>query len=380
MKVSVMMITYNHEHYIAQAIESVLMQRVNFDYELVIGEDCSTDSTREIVVGYRDRYPDKIRLLLSDTNIGARRNVLRTHNACQGQYVAVLEGDDYWTDPLKLQKQVDLLGAHPEWSLCFHRVLVLYEDGSSNSRELGPEQRKEVYSLEDYLRTNLMQTGSIVFRRDALPTFPQWDYRMQIGDWALVILLAQRGDMGYIDEVMSVYRKHSGGIWSGQNEMAQIRQQLLTLGVINEHLKFHYREAIEARNSELCADIAGLLARQEIACASAHNHVSRPVTVLENSGVRDSLSSARQTQLLREFYTSLFFALHKTGKLSMVRDCLGYAIRYNPALLGNPGVWSIATEAILGQHVAGQLRRAARGLLQKNRGGAACTSGRQDSL
>jgi len=370
-KVSVTMITYNHERFIAEAIEGVLMQQTDFAVELVIGEDCSTDGTRAIVRRYGERYPERIRLLLPERNLGARTNALATLNACRGRYIAVCEGDDYWTDPTKLQKQVDLLEAHPEWSLNFHRVLVVYEDGSSSSRELGPEQRKEVYSLEDYLRTNLMQTASIVFRRDALVDFPEWYYRAQIGDWAMVTLLAQHGDMGYIDEVMSVYRKHIGGIWSGQNEMAQIRGQIRTLGLISEHLGFNYREAIETRNGELCGIVAELLARQEIANTSAHNHVSKPATVLDNSGVRDCLSVARQTQLLREFYVSLFFAFHQAGEPAKVRDCLGYAIRYNPALLGNLGVWSIATEAILGQHVASQFRRAARDLLLKDRVGTA---------
>lgn len=107
MKVSVLMITYNHEKFIAQAIDSILMQQVNFDYEIVIGEDCSTDGTRAIVIQYQKEYPDKIRLLLPEENLGMHKNFVQTFRACQGEYIALLEGDDYWTSPRKLQKQVD---------------------------------------------------------------------------------------------------------------------------------------------------------------------------------------------------------------------------------------------------------------------------------
>ena len=130
MKVSVHMITYNHEKFIAQAIESALMQQVDFDYEIVIGEDCSTDRTREIVVAYQQRHPDKIRLLLHEQNVGVSLNDIRVYRACRGEYVAWLEGDDYWTSPHKLQKQADFLDSHPACSACFHPVTVFFEDGS----------------------------------------------------------------------------------------------------------------------------------------------------------------------------------------------------------------------------------------------------------
>ena len=125
MKVSVLTITYNHEKYIAQAIESVLIQEVNFDYELVIGEDCSTDKTREIVIDYQRKYPHKIRLLLNEKNLGMHRNFAQTYHACRGQYIAVLEGDDFWTSPHKLQKQVDFLDNNPDFAICFHNMQVI---------------------------------------------------------------------------------------------------------------------------------------------------------------------------------------------------------------------------------------------------------------
>lgn len=113
------MITYNHAPYIAQAIEGVVQQKTTSPFELVIGEDCSTDGTREIVFEYQKKYPDIIRVITSDKNIGATRNGLRTVKACQGKYIAFCEGDDYWHHPHKLQKQVDYLESHPECGLVF---------------------------------------------------------------------------------------------------------------------------------------------------------------------------------------------------------------------------------------------------------------------
>ena len=109
MIVSVLMLTYNHERYIEQAINSVMMQQTDFDYELVIGEDCSTDNTRKIILNIYKNCPEKIKLIISDHNVGVHQNLARTLAACQGKYIAYLDGDDYWTSPNKLHKQVNIL-------------------------------------------------------------------------------------------------------------------------------------------------------------------------------------------------------------------------------------------------------------------------------
>ena len=120
--VSVCMTTYNHEAWLAQAIESVLAQRTSFGVELVVGEDCSTDRTAEICREYAAKYPDRIRLVTSPENVGWRANYRRTFEACRGKYVAYLDGDDWWCDPLKLQKQADLMEADPECGMCYTRA------------------------------------------------------------------------------------------------------------------------------------------------------------------------------------------------------------------------------------------------------------------
>ena len=126
---SVCLITYNHVKYIEQAIEGVMLQQVNFPWELIIADDCSTDGTREIVLRYQKKYPEIIKLILQEKNTGPTQNFMDLITYPSSKYIAYFEGDDYWTDPLKLQKQVDFLEANEDYSICFHEAMVLYEDG-----------------------------------------------------------------------------------------------------------------------------------------------------------------------------------------------------------------------------------------------------------
>lgn len=249
MKVSVLMTTYNHGRFIAQAIDSILIQKVNFDYEVVIGEDCSTDPTREIVIDFQKKYPDKIRLLLNERNLGGRKNLIQTFKACKGEYIAMVEGDDYWTSPHKLQKQVNFLDSHLECSMCFHSVKVLYEDGSRESWIFSPPEKKEIYTLEDLLEKNLMATCSTMFRNGLFGELPSWFYILPMGDWPLNILNAEHGKIGYINEVMGVYRIHSGGFWSARGVIEKLQKEIEAYRFINTHFNFVYNKFIRSRVS-----------------------------------------------------------------------------------------------------------------------------------
>ncbi len=138
MKLSVCVPTYNHEQYIGQMLDGAFMQQTNFEFEIVIGDDASTDATPDIIREYDAKRPGIIRAFLHSENQGpkeprefaGRNNVLQLLKACKGEYVAMCEGDDYWTDPLKLQKQVDFLDANPDFAVCHHNMEVIYEDGS----------------------------------------------------------------------------------------------------------------------------------------------------------------------------------------------------------------------------------------------------------
>jgi len=216
MKVSVLMITYNHEHFIAQALDSVLMQEVEFPYEIVVGEDCSTDATRSILLEYQKLYPDIIRLLLPEKNIGMIPNFINTFKACNGEYIALLEGDDYWISDQKLQKQIDFLESHPSCTICFNPTLVFYDDESA-SQHVFPAQAEGFYTIVDLLQDNFMHTCSVMCR-NIIKEFPPWFYDSVVGDYPLHLLNAGCGDIGCINEVMSAYRIHSSGVWSMQFE------------------------------------------------------------------------------------------------------------------------------------------------------------------
>ncbi len=251
-KVSVCMITYNHEKFITRAIESVLMQETDFDCELVIGEDCSTDRTRKIVMEYKKKYPDKIRLLLPEKNIGMISNFVQTLKACHGQYVALLEGDDYWTNPLKLQKQADFLDANPDFAICFHNAISMWESGERPPKLLCPDDLKEVSTLEDLIYANIIPTLTVMFRNKLFDIFPSWYSNLKYGDWPLHILNAQYGKIGYINETMAVYRIHQGGVASAAhtniNKYIENMEGLIQLyEVINIHFKYKYKKIIKKR-------------------------------------------------------------------------------------------------------------------------------------
>jgi glycosyltransferase involved in cell wall biosynthesis len=364
-KVSVAMITYNHERFIAQAIESVLMQETDFPVELVIGEDCSTDSTRAIVQEYAARYPDKIKALLHPHNLGpayspGKNNLVSVLKACTGKYVALLEGDDYWTDPRKLQKQVEFLDTHPSCALCFHKVLVVQDDKSSEPYVFEPKCLKETYTLKDYLGSDLLQTGSIMFRSSLVGDYPVWFYEVPIGDWGLVTLLAEHGDLGYIDELMGVYRMYAGGLWSATRRAVQLQWKIHTLATINVHLRFRYDDTIRARMSRYYRELRQIPGVEETAEVAKHAEVDRPAKILQRWEAADPLPKPFKDQLLGQEYGHLFFYYYGIRAFAQVRRCLAYMIRYDASWLRNRDVWAISAEAFLGLGLTDRLRSAAR--------------------
>ncbi len=250
-KLSVSITTYNHAPYIAQAVQGALNQRVNFDYEIVIGEDRSTDQTREIVIGLRDAHPERIRLLLHEKNLGrwGKFNFVETQKACQGEYIALLDGDDYWTDPGKLQKQVDFLDRHPECAFCFHDVTMIHNDGSP-AIENYFNINKDILTIEDLLERNFIFTCSVVFRRGLFGEFPEWFYSSMMGDWALHIMNAQYGKVGYLDEVMAVYRVHQGGFWTALNLVEQAKDSVHILDHLVDYLDDKYKRKTQGARAK----------------------------------------------------------------------------------------------------------------------------------
>jgi glycosyltransferase involved in cell wall biosynthesis len=261
MKLSVMIITYNHERFIAQAIESVLAQQVKFEFEIVIGEDCSTDGTRAIIMDFHRRYPGRISPLLRDQNIGGTRNMEATLAACRGQYLAMIEGDDYWTREDKLQKQVDFLDAHPDHAICCHRVQILDELGIGRA-SVFPSRGAGSYTIEDLLRENFVVTCATLLRRDLFGPLPACFLKMKVGDWPRVALAARHGKIALLDEVMAAYRVHSGGIFSSLSPPSQFLETTRMLAVLDKYLGYQYTRPIRRTLAELYFELA-CYARQD---------------------------------------------------------------------------------------------------------------------
>jgi glycosyltransferase involved in cell wall biosynthesis len=285
MKLSVAMITYNHEHFIGQAIESVLAQRVNFDYAIVIGEDCSTDGTRAVITDFQRRYPDRIVSLLRERNVGAMRNFAETIGACRGQYLAFLEGDDYWTSTDKLQKQVDFLDAHPDRSICCHRVRFLYETGSETfdiKFDVFPPRPAGPYTIEDILKGNFVMTCSTVLRRELVSRFPKWFFRMKLGDWPLCAMVARHGKIELMDEVMAAYRVHPGCSWSSLPQSTRMRESARMLRALDNELGYRYTNTIRETIAPPYLELA-LMARRNGRRVETARHFA---TCIRNGGLR----------------------------------------------------------------------------------------------
>src|ERR1700737_1148593 len=254
MKLSAMMITYNHERFIAQALESVLPQRVDFEYEIVVGEDCSTDGTRAILTDFHHRHPERIVPLLRTRNVGAMQNMISTIDACKGTYLAFLEGDDYWTDENKLQRQVDFLDRHPAFTICCHRVR--FRDEPKGLDFVYPNFAAGSYTIKDLLKSNFVLTSSVALRRAAIGTLPTWFFGLALGDWPLFALVARQGKIELLDEVMSTYRMHPGSSWSSRPHLSRLREASTMLTALDKHLDFKYTNTIRQTVAQGHLDLA----------------------------------------------------------------------------------------------------------------------------
>lgn len=261
---SVVVLAYNHAKYIARALDGVLAQQVDFPIEILVGEDGSSDGTRDLVRRYERAHPDIIKARYNDRDKviymngwpTGRRNLIDTLGRARGELVAMLEGDDFWTDETKLQRQADALAAHPECSLCFHNAEILFESGERRAfTDLEGEQR---VGIDRVLAGWMVPTASMVFRRRWLGELPPWFTRVMSGDYSIQLLLAHKGPFYYLDRYMSVYRKHTGGL-SARTGTAWFRRNLtLLLEEFNEQTDGQYEHLIVPRLVERYRETASL--------------------------------------------------------------------------------------------------------------------------
>lgn len=247
--VAIWMVTYNQKEFITDAVESVMKQETLFPYMLYIGEDFSTDGTRELCIKLKEKYPDKINLLLNEQNLGPAKNALEVYYSCiysGAKYIALLEGDDYWTDNLKLQKQVDFLEANISFSGVGHNSSIF---DAATSKTIGnfipmfaqtQKSKLETKDLIEYLTP--FHTSSFVFHSSVVQEIIQRKATSQVsGDIWLYFTTSKQGFIGYIDEVMSTYRINEGGVSNRWRQDANTQNKmLLLLGQIDKYFNHQY--------------------------------------------------------------------------------------------------------------------------------------------
>ncbi|GAA4495794.1 hypothetical protein GCM10023172_08050 [Hymenobacter ginsengisoli] len=195
------------------------MQERPFEMEIVVANDASTDATTGIIDEYVASMPHLYKVLSYDVNLGVNRNADRGLRACRGRYVALIEGDDYWTDPQKLVRQVEFMEANPDFSFCFHNAMVVYDDDSGTSSHLMTTDLKPEYTLADITQAWNIATASVMYRRKLLSQLPDWTFDSVACDLPIFVILASQGRVGFLPQCMSVYRINQGGVSrSGHSE------------------------------------------------------------------------------------------------------------------------------------------------------------------
>ncbi|HBB98729.1 MAG TPA: hypothetical protein DC054_25395, partial [Blastocatellia bacterium] len=248
---SVLLVTYNHAKFVAQALDSILMQLTEFDFEIVVADDCSSDSTLSIIKEYKKQY-SQLRVLPSETNVGISRNYERGFAACRGKYIAVLEGDDYWISPRKLQAMSAFLDRNPRCSFCFHRI-IRYDQHPENVA-VHPAH----WTVEQILTANELAGGNFigglstcVYRREIIAALKPQLWELDIREWFFNIVVAEHGPIGYVPQILSVYRAHPEGIWSLKSLSATLPELLRLIDCYDEFLDFKFTTELQAFRQKL---------------------------------------------------------------------------------------------------------------------------------
>lgn len=254
-RVSVLVITYQHAGYIEQCLDGILMQRTDFPVEVLVGEDESTDGTRAICQRYAAEHPDRIRLFLRERRDviyingkpTGRANFLKLLDDAKGEFIAVCEGDDHWTDPLKLQKQVNAMRANPHWSGCFHQVKLSIGSGSGAEGRIFPVKPEiSEFTTNELLRPWFIPTCSLLFRNADPIQLPAWTRSTQSLDIPLILLLSLKGPIGYLDGVMGVYRIHGLGVSQSSEHRGydKVKAMAYIYELFNVHTNYRFKDRV----------------------------------------------------------------------------------------------------------------------------------------
>jgi glycosyltransferase involved in cell wall biosynthesis len=256
-EVSTCIISYNQEKYIADAIESALMQEASFETEIIISDDCSTDNTTKIIRLYTEKYPNKVKAFFSEKNTGMLKNWQRALTLCNGKYIALLEGDDFWNDKRKIQKQYEILETNQSYAFSFTNAHIKYE----NQLDGFPHyvvQTGEEYSTVDLFNYNFIPTCSVLMRNNISGNFfhPAY-FKSPFADWIIHILNSQLGNIHFLNDFTCTYRVHDAGVWSGIKEEKRLSNKLKAIECIAEiisapELQMPLKQSLKQTLQELC--------------------------------------------------------------------------------------------------------------------------------
>ena len=288
--VSVCITAYKHEAFIEQCIQSILDQNTGFEYEIILGEDDSNDGTRELSKRLADENPDKIHLYLHHREnvievLGGktgRFNFLYNLSKATGKYIALCDGDDYWTDPNKLQKQVDILEKYPKVAISAHEVKVWKNGLFSNPT--GHKPKGEWNTILDLAKVNFIHTASCMYRNGI--QYPDWLLSTSTADYPLHMLNSERGDIHYSSDVMAAYRVHEGGVWSKQSQEDIHRRwvhQLLTMR------PYFQKEVQEIFDVQIKGFMAVALKESHVAKKDINRKWFEEALASESEGAREEL-------------------------------------------------------------------------------------------
>lgn len=256
-EVSIICNAYNHEKYIRDTLESFVMQKTNFKFEVLVHDDASTDKTADIIREYEEKYPDIIKPIYQTENqysknipIGSTYQKPRV----KGKYVAICEGDDYWTDPYKLQKQFDAMEKHPELDVCSHAAVIVDTKINNVIKYIKPSKKNTVIPAEKVINGGggFVATNSLFYRAEIDENIPEFRKYLPL-DYSLQVHSSLRGGMLYLDECMSAYRYMTTGSWSSQMEtnsdksIEHEKRVVRMLEILNEETKYKYNKILNKK-------------------------------------------------------------------------------------------------------------------------------------
>jgi len=238
MRVSVVLTSCDRDRFLVEALTSAVGQRLDGDWEIVVGDDASGAPTQEILDDFGARHPERIRVVRQERRVGLARNFAAAFAVCRGDYVALLDDDDFWTSPDKLRRQCEDLDAHPECTVSFHVTRHFHEDGSAPDSYLRLRRAARYYDLDDLRDGGFIPTSATMFRRRAVAPLPDWFGELRSHEWPLQLLAARHGAVSFLDELLSATRIHPAGDYNGRSAIDQHHYSTHNIELLRRHLDF----------------------------------------------------------------------------------------------------------------------------------------------